>query len=119
MTDEDADAAGGRRDPGGSDREPWYEEGSSGAPRPWELAASDTETPSVWEYLRRQRESGMSRRELALTVAGVLLLILVPAALVGAILTLVLLSFVDDILLWWVGLTLVVLVLMVVASEVT
>lgn len=105
------------REPGQSDREAWYEDRSGRGPRPWELATGDAETPSVREYLRRQREEGMSRRDLALTVAGTLLLVLVPAALVGSILTLFVFSLVDDPLLWWIGLTGAVLVLMLAASE--
>ncbi|MFB6303794.1 MAG: hypothetical protein ABEH47_01405 [Haloferacaceae archaeon] len=102
---------------GGTETEAWYEGRSGDGPRPWELATGEDDAPSLGEYLRRQREEGMSRRDLALTVAGTLLLVLIPAALVGSILTLFVLSLVDDLLLWWVGLTLGVLVLMLAASE--
>jgi hypothetical protein len=101
------------RDRSGSDRSAWYDDGSIADPRPWEAALRETETPSIREHLAVAREEGATTRAVVLAGLAISLLIVIPAALVAGMLTLMAFSLVKRPVLVWAGLTVVVLVLLV------
>jgi sirohydrochlorin ferrochelatase len=101
------------RERGASDRSAWYDDGSLADPRPWEAALRETETPSIREYLAAAREEGATTRALALVGLVLSMLIVVPAALVAGMITLMAFSLVERPVLVWAGLTVVVLVVLV------
>lgn len=90
----------------------WYD-GSTAEPQPWVAALRETETPSVREYLQTARAEGATTRALVLVAFAVGILVVVPAALAAGILTLFLFPVIEQPLVVWAGLSVLVLCLLV------